>query len=73
MSLDSYTQEKLFLFYRDVVKQAYAAISARNQLPVEVLFEIHAAFDHLSRIYTYGESKETSVKKCLWSFETVDI
>ncbi len=63
MSLDHYSQKNLFLFYKDTVKQAYAAISAQNQLPAEVLFEIHAAFDHLSRIYTYDEPEVTAVKK----------
>lgn len=40
---------ELFDFYYQVVKPLYADISAENQLPQETLFEINAAFDHLSR------------------------
>jgi len=57
------TLKSLFDFYYDYVKLLYAVVSADNVLPQEVLFEIHAALDHVSRIYTYGESEEKAVAK----------
>jgi len=46
----------LYELYNSIVKPVYAEIEARaNKLPGELLFEIHAAFDHLSRIYTDGK------------------
>jgi hypothetical protein len=45
----------LFQFYGDYVKVLYTDASTNASLPVEVLFEIHAAFDHLSRIWRYGD------------------
>lgn len=59
------TQVKdVFIFYRDFVKPLYCDIEARdNILPVELLFEIHAAFDHLRRFYADGECEAISVEK----------
>ena len=46
------TEKDVFQFYNDYVKILYSEIEARNNtLPVELLFEIHSAFDHLKRIY----------------------
>jgi len=51
--------KKVFEFYNNRVKPLYCEIEARNNtLPAELLFEIHAAFDHLKR-YHIGEETET--------------
>lgn len=47
------SEEELFQFYERVVKPLYTEIEARqNCLPIELLFEVFAAFDHLKRFYT---------------------
>jgi len=52
------TEKDVYLFYNDKVKILYSEIEARNNsLPIELLFEIHAAFDHLKRIHVDGESE----------------
>lgn len=58
------TIAELFDFYHNYVKVLYSAVQTQNVLPQEVLFEINAAFDHLSRHWTYSESEEDAVRKC---------
>ncbi len=55
--------KELFDFYYLHVKPLYASVQATNNLPLEVLTEINAAFDHLSRIYQYGADEQHEVKK----------
>jgi hypothetical protein len=56
----------VFVFYRDYVKPLYCEIEARdNSLPVELLFEIHAAFDHLKRCHVDDEDSEISCGKAI--------
>lgn len=43
--------EALFRFYYQHVKPLYAEVQAHNKLPQETLFELNAAFDHVSRHY----------------------
>lgn len=53
----------VYQFYNDKVKVLYSEIEARNNvLPVELLFEINSAFDHLKRIHIDGarENEEAS-------------
>ncbi len=58
------TEKEVYLFYNDKVKILYSEIEARNNyLPVELLFEIHAAFDHLKRIHVDGESEADCAEK----------
>lgn len=57
------TFPELFQFYDDFVKILYAAIEAENELPQETLFEINAAFDHLSRHWISSQSEEHVVDK----------
>jgi len=45
------------------VKILYCAAQAENDLPQETLFEINAAFDHLSRHWTSAEDEEHVVEK----------
>ncbi|MGF1679104.1 MAG: hypothetical protein ACFCUX_07920 [Candidatus Methylacidiphilales bacterium] len=63
------TKAELFLFYSNTLKPLYAAIQSENELPPEVLFEIHAALDHLSREYTYGEAEDEVVEKAYSHFK----
>jgi len=53
--------KSLFDFYYDYVKPLYASASSDNEMPQEVLFEINAAFDHLSRHWKYGEEESSVV------------
>lgn len=58
------TEKDVFQFYNDVVKVIYCEVEARNNtLPVELLFEIHSAFDHLKRIYINGESENIACER----------
>ena len=58
------TEKDVYLFYNDKVKILYSEIEARNNsLPIELLFEIHAAFDHLKRIYVDGEPEAACAEK----------
>lgn len=58
------TEEDVYQFYNDYVKVLYSEIEARNNsLPVELLFEIHSAFDHLKRIHIDNEDSEICAEK----------
>lgn len=58
------TEHQIYEFYNDFVKPVYAEIEARdNSLPVELLFEIHAAFDHLKRIHIDEEDETLACEK----------
>lgn len=58
------TEKEVYQFYNDTVKVLYSEIEARNNtLPVELLFEIHSAFDHLKRIHIDNESEDDCCKK----------
>jgi hypothetical protein len=58
------TEKDVYLFYNDRVKILYSEIEARNNtLPGELLFEIHAAFDHLKRIHVDGEPEDKCAEK----------
>jgi hypothetical protein len=57
---------KVFDFYNRIVKPAYVEIEARgNSLPIELLFEIHSALDHISRIHSDHDDAEKCVEKAL--------
>jgi hypothetical protein len=53
----------LFTFYQDFVKLLYSRVQTENELPQEVLFELNAALDHISRIYVYEEDEARAVEK----------
>ena len=54
----------VFQFYDDSLKPLYSETEARdNSLPVEVLFEIHSAFDHLKRFYVSSEEEAACCRK----------
>jgi len=57
------TIAELFQFYYDFVKPLYGSVQLQNELPAECLFEINAAFDHLSRHWQYGEPEDVTVEK----------
>ena len=58
------TEKDVYSFYNDKVKILYSEIEAReNTLPVELLFEIHSAFDHLKRFHVDGESEDHCAEK----------
>ena len=55
------TLSELFEFYYEYVKPLYAHLSSLNAPPLEMLFEINAAFDHLSRYWKYGQNEQEIV------------
>jgi hypothetical protein len=58
------TEKDVYLFYNEKVKILYSEIEARNNtLPVELLFEIHSAFDHLKRIHVDNEPETSCAEK----------
>jgi hypothetical protein len=58
------TENEVYQFYNEKIKVLYAEIEARNNtLPVELLFEIHAAFDHLKRYHVDGEPEQECAKE----------
>ena len=58
------SENEVYQFYNTFVKLAYSEIEARgNQLPVELLFEIHSAFDHLKRYHLGEDSEEEAADK----------
>ncbi|MCL2440390.1 MAG: hypothetical protein FWD14_01490 [Treponema sp.] len=58
------TEKDVYSFYNEKVKILYSEIEAReNSLPVELLFEIHSAFDHLKRIHIDGEPESHCAEK----------
>ncbi len=58
--------EKVFEFYRTILKPIYVEIEARgNTLPVELLFETHATLDHLSRSDIADSNPERCEDKAL--------
>lgn len=63
------TFEDLFKFYADYVKPLYCTVQLTGTLPVEVLFEINAALDHISRRWTYGETEAHVVEKAYSHFK----
>ena len=58
------TEKEVYQFYNDHVKVAYSEIEAAgNKLPVELLFEVHSAFDHLKRFHVDGQSEDHCCEK----------
>lgn len=57
-------EKDIYQFYNDKVKVVYCEIEAKNNtLPVELLFEINSAFDHIKRIYIEKENEEECCQK----------
>ena len=57
--------KSLFRFYYDRFKPLYSHVQALSEPPVEMLFELNAAFDHLSRHWSYGESQQDTVQRVI--------
>jgi len=56
----------VFVFYQEFLKPIYAEIEAEeNEIPVELLFETYAAFDHLKRFYLDKNNKDISIGKAI--------
>ncbi|MBN1868887.1 hypothetical protein JW916_16535 [Candidatus Sumerlaeota bacterium] len=53
----------LFDFWDGYVKILYCEHQTWNEVATEVLFEVQAAFDHVSRIWVYGENEADVVSK----------
>lgn len=60
------TEKQVYEFYQEFVKPIYSEIEARwNDIPVELLFESYAAFDHLKRFHLGEESEDEASVKAL--------
>ena len=58
--------KEIFEFYEQYVKPIYSEIEAkRNNIPVELLFETYAAFDHLKRFYIDNEEESIATLKAI--------
>lgn len=58
------TEHDVYKFYNEIVKVAYSEIEARNnKLPIELLFEIHSALDHLKRFHLNEDNEEEACLK----------
>lgn len=55
------TIPEFFDFYYDRFKLIYSHLQLLNEPPIEMFFEVNAAFDHLSRHWKYNESEEEAV------------
>jgi len=56
----------VYEFYQEFVKPIYSEIEARwNDIPVELLFETYAAFDHLKRFHLSEEDENMATLKAL--------
>lgn len=53
--------EELFAFYYEDFKPLYCQLQSLNTPPLEMFFEINAAFDHLSRHWYYKLSESEAV------------
>ncbi|HED38388.1 MAG TPA: hypothetical protein ENI76_09140 [Ignavibacteria bacterium] len=60
------TVKDVYIFYNEYIKPIYSEVEARdNQLPIELLFEVHAAFDHLKRFYLQEDQESYACDKAL--------
>jgi hypothetical protein len=54
--------KELFEFYYQEFKPLYSELAAGNSAPAETLYEVNAAFDHLSRFWQYGEPEAETIR-----------
>jgi hypothetical protein len=60
------TIKSVFEFYAEKVKPVYSRVVATyNKLPIELLFEIHSAFDHLKRFFLGESTEEECAEKAI--------
>jgi hypothetical protein len=58
--------KEVYLFYQDFVKPIYSEIEAKdNKIPIELLFETYASFDHIKRFYLDNEEETVSSQKAI--------
>ncbi len=53
--------DELFNFYYEDFKPLYNRLHIKGEPPLEMLFEINAAFDHISRHWYYQEAEAVAV------------
>ena len=58
--------KEVYQFYQDFVKPIYSEIEAKdNQIPIELLFETYASFDHIKRFYIDNEDETIASNKAI--------
>ncbi|NLS95065.1 MAG: hypothetical protein GXX96_23150 [Planctomycetaceae bacterium] len=57
------TFNQLTKIYYDRYKPLYSQVQTFNEMPVELIFEVAAAWDHVTRHWMYGESEASCVDK----------
>jgi len=55
--------DDLFELYYDRYKPLYSYIQTFNEMPVELVFEVAAAWDHVSRHWKYAEAENECIDK----------
>lgn len=55
--------QEVFCFYNDKFKPLYSEVEAGGRLSQEMMFEVIAAFDHMSRHWVYGETEQAVVDR----------
>lgn len=63
------TFKELFNFYYDFVKPLHSLVQTENEIPSQVLFELSAAQDHISRHFYYSESESVVCDKAFSHFK----
>jgi hypothetical protein len=63
MAASMKTLPELFSFYHNYVKLLYGMVESENLVPIETLFELNAAFDHVSRRWIYDEDESRVVDR----------
>jgi len=58
--------KEVLQFYQNFVKPIYSEIEAKdNKIPIELLFETYASFDHIKRFYIDNEDETISSLKAI--------
>lgn len=55
------TKADLVRFYYEEYRPLNALMQSMNEPPVQMSFEVSAAFDHLTRIERFGDSEEDAI------------
>lgn len=69
MSAQPTTFKEVFDFYYQYAKLLYTSVQSSNHLPLQTLFELNAALDHIARHWHYGDDESAVVEKAYSHFK----